>query len=91
MQETQVQSLGLEDPLEEEMATTAVFLSRKSRQRSPAGYSPWGHKGVRHDSVPEQQQRCIKAWLSRGTNKLVAFIYICLPLHPLPTEFVPDQ
>ena len=49
-QETCVQSLGQEDPLEEEMATTPVFLPGKSRgQRSLAGvhgipYSPWGCK-----------------------------------------------
>ena len=42
MQETQVQTLGQEDPLEKEMA---VFLPGKSRgRRSLAGYSPWGHK-----------------------------------------------
>ena len=45
MQETWVQSLGWEDPLEEEMATTPVFLPGKShRQKSLAGYSPWDHK-----------------------------------------------
>ena len=33
MQETQAQSLSLEDPPEEEMAITAVFLSRKSMDR----------------------------------------------------------
>ena len=31
---------------------TPVFLPGKShRQRSLAGYSPWGHKGVEHDSM----------------------------------------
>ena len=45
MQETQVQSLGQEDPLEKEMATTPVFLPEESHgQRSLVGYSPWGHK-----------------------------------------------
>ena len=45
MQETQVRSLDLEDPLEKEMATTPVFLSGKSSgQRSLAGCSPWGRK-----------------------------------------------
>ena len=40
MQETQVQSLGWEDPLEKEMATTPVFLPGESHgQRSLAGYS----------------------------------------------------
>ena len=43
MQETRVQSLGGEDPLEEGMATHSVFLPRESHgQRSLAGYSPWG-------------------------------------------------
>ena len=45
MQETQVQSLGQEDPLEEEMATTTIFLPGKSHgQRSLVSYSPWGRK-----------------------------------------------
>ena len=45
MQETWVQSLSWEDPLEKEMATTPVFLPGKSHgQRSLAGHSPWGHK-----------------------------------------------
>ena len=44
-QETWVWSLGWEDPLEKDMATTPVFLAGKSHgQRSLAGYSPWGHK-----------------------------------------------
>ena len=56
-QETWVQSLGQEDPLEKEMAIlpgkltnlpgipTAVFLPGESHgQRSLAGYSPRGHK-----------------------------------------------
>ena len=41
MQEMQVQSLGWDDPLEEEMAATPVFLPGESRgQRSLVGYSP---------------------------------------------------
>ena len=44
-QETQVQSLGREDPLEYEMATTPVLLPGESHGgRSLVGYSPWGHK-----------------------------------------------
>ena len=39
------QSLGPEDPLEKELATTLVFLPGKSHgQKSLAGYSPWGRK-----------------------------------------------
>ena len=44
-QETQVRSLGWEDPLEKEMAPTPVFLAEKSHgQRSLMGSSPWGCK-----------------------------------------------
>ena len=40
-----VQSLGWEDPLEEEMQPTLAFLPGASHgQRSLVGYSPWGHK-----------------------------------------------
>ena len=44
-QESWVQSLGQEDPLEEEMATPPVFLREKSHgQRSLADYSTKGGK-----------------------------------------------
>ena len=44
-QETWVQSLGLEDPLEKGMPTTPVFLSGEfHEQRSLASYGPWGRK-----------------------------------------------
>ena len=42
VQETQVQPLGWEDPLEKAIP---VFLSGEfHRQRSLEGYSPWGYK-----------------------------------------------
>ena len=45
MWETWVRSLGGEDPLEEEMAPTPVFLPGESHgQRSLVGYSPRGRK-----------------------------------------------
>ena len=45
MQETWVQPLGWEDPLEKEMQPTLVFLHGESQgQRSLASYSPWGYK-----------------------------------------------
>ena len=45
MQETWVQSLGREDPLEKAWQPTAVFSPGEFRgQRSLAGYSPRGHK-----------------------------------------------
>ena len=46
MQETQVWSLGGEDPLEKEMATHSSFLPGESHgQRSLVSYSLWDHKG----------------------------------------------
>ena len=45
MQEIQVHFLGLEDPLEKEMATHSSILAGESHeQRSLAGYRTWGHK-----------------------------------------------
>ena len=45
VQETKVQSLGWEDPLEKEMASHTSTLAWKSYgQRTLVGYSPWGHK-----------------------------------------------
>ena len=41
MQETQVQSLSLEDPLEKEMAThSSILVWRIPGQRNLVGYSP---------------------------------------------------
>ena len=48
--ETQVQSLGSEDPLEEEMATYSSILAGKSHgQRSLVGYQSMGSQRVIHD------------------------------------------
>ena len=45
MQETRVQSLGWEDPLEEEMATHSSILAwRIPWTEDLVGYSPWGTK-----------------------------------------------
>ena len=45
IQETWVQSLGWDDPLEKEMAILQYScLENPHGQRSLAGYSPWGHK-----------------------------------------------
>ena len=47
MQDTQVRSLGWEDPLEKEMATHSSILAWEipwHGQRSLEGYSPWGRQ-----------------------------------------------
>ena len=40
----QVQSLGWEDPLEEEMETHSSILAWETPRTEETGYSPWGHK-----------------------------------------------
>jgi len=50
LQEIQVQSLGRQDAMEEEMTTHFSILAWKfHRQRSLAGYSPWDHKQLNMD------------------------------------------
>ena len=62
MQETQVQYLYLEDPLEEEMATHSSILAGKFHgQRSLEGYSPWGRK----ESDMTEQLSTQKAFLQK--------------------------
>ena len=49
MRETQVQSLGWEDPPEKEMVTHSGTLAWKIPwMEEPVGYSLWGHR-VGHD------------------------------------------
>ena len=50
--------VGREDSLEKEMATHSSILAWKSHgQRSQVGYSPWGHKRVKHDLATKQEQQ----------------------------------
>ena len=63
MQETRIQSLGREDPLEK-WQPTPVFLPGKShRQRSLAGYSPRSCKRVRLNLAAKQQPCSPSAWV----------------------------
>ena len=56
MQETQVLSLGQEDPLEKEIAThSSILVWRAHGQRSLEGYSSWGSKRFGHNLVIKQQ------------------------------------
>ena len=71
MQETRVHSLGREDPLEKDMATTLVFLPGESHgQKSLAGYmnktdpSPWGRKEL----DTSEQLPCARARTNTHTH-----------------------
>ena len=54
MQETWVETLGQEDPLEEEMATHSSVLAWEIPwTESLAGYGPWDHKELDMTEVTE--------------------------------------
>ena len=58
MQEMWVQSQGPEDHLEKEMATHSSILAWEIPwTRILVGYSPFGHRRLRHDLVTKQQQQ----------------------------------
>ena len=59
MQETWVQSLGWEDPLEEGMTTHSSILAWRNPWTEEPGYSPWGHK----------ESDITKCW--KGCDKLI--------------------
>ena len=57
MQETRVQSLGWEDPLEKEMATHSSILAWEIPwTEEPGSLQSIGSHRVRHDLVTKQQQ-----------------------------------
>ena len=58
MLETQVQSLGQEDPLEEGMAIHSSILVWRipHEQRSLEGYSPWGGKELDMTKLSDEAQ-----------------------------------
>ena len=65
MQETWVQSLGWEDPLEKEMATHSNIL---------AWTIPWMEEPGRQQSTESQSQ----TWLSNFTNDMICSVYFIL-------------
>ena len=62
-QETWVQSLGWEDPLEKGTGTHSRIPAREIPWTEELGglhsmgYTPWGYKRVRHDVATKQQQQ----------------------------------
>ena len=63
MQETQVWSLGGEDPLDKEMAThSSIFAWEISRTKKLGGlHSPWDCKRVGHN-LPTKNRLCSAFW-----------------------------
>ena len=67
MQETQVQSLGQENPLEEE--STPVFMPGECQgQRSQAAYSPLGRTEWDTAEVTKEQQQQLESYHIFFTN-----------------------
>ena len=85
VQETQVQSLGQEDPLEKEMAThTPVLLPGECHgQKSLVGYSPRGHKRVGHDlaTKPPSPREEKAAHTFLHSKEQLFLSVICVPFH----------
>ena len=65
MQETQVRSLGWEDPLEKEMATHSSILAWTIPwTEEPEGCSPWGHResdATEHTHAHTHTHTCVCA------------------------------
>ena len=64
MQETWVQSVGQEDPLEKEMATHSSILAWEiAWTEEPGGLQSMGLQRMGHDLVTKQQQWCMSPFL----------------------------
>ena len=74
MQQTWVQSLGWEDPLEKEMATHTSILAWEIPQTEVSGgLQSMGWQRVGHDLATKQQQT--RFWMVLASNSL----YHCAP------------
>ena len=74
MQETQVQSLGWEDPLEKEMATPVFLPGESHGWRSLVGYSP---RGCKESDMTERLHFHFR-FHSTGEGNGNPFQYYCL-------------
>ena len=66
MQETQVQSLGQEDPLEKEMATHSCIL---------AWETPWTKEPGGVQSCGDQEESDSTWWLNNSNNRLHTYLF----------------
>ena len=78
MQETQVRSLGWEDPLEKEKASHSVFLPGEFQgKRSLVDYGPRGHKEQRTTEQPMLSLTVVTTDLKEGIFPNVNDFDIC--------------
>ena len=67
LQETQAQSLGLEDPLEQKMATHfSILVWEIPWAEKPGGLQPTGLQRVRYNLATKQQQQHIWDFKNEG-------------------------
>ena len=71
MQETWVQSLGWEDPLEKQIATNSSTLAWKIPwMENLVGYSPWDHKELDPTEQLHLQKVRPTQWLAINCSKI---------------------
>ena len=77
MQETQVRSLGPEDPLEEEMTTYSSILAGEILwTEEPGGLQSMGSQRVGHDLVTKQQYDSNKCGIGGIVVSIVGFLIL---------------
>ena len=87
IQETQVQSLGWYDPLEEEMATHfSIFAWKIPRTEEPSRLQSMGSQRVGHDWVNERSRRRARARVHTHTHTLTQFQHF---FHEILSEWNP--
>ena len=92
MRETQVRSLGWEDPLEKKMAAHSSILAWKIPwTQSLVGYSPWGHKEsdmteqlhfTSHIERWRKERNATQAVVHRRIRMSCFILYTSPPSHP---------
>ena len=82
VQETRVQSLGQEDPLEKGTAAfTSILAWRISQTEEPGGLQSTGLQRVRHNWVTNMHARTDTHTLKRAKNLLAKGLYQTPPLN----------
>jgi len=93
MQETQVQSLGWEDPLEKDVATHSSILAWEIPcTEEPGGLPSKGSERVRHDCITKHAGTLISVHKRHLSLPLHLSIYLLVPLSVcLPPSLMPFQ
>ena len=79
MWETQVRSLGWEDPLEKEMATHSSIIAWKiPRTEDPGGPHSMGSQRVEHDWATNTHEQKESKWLKMDELKFSGRAFKCL-------------